>query len=124
MNLKQGGKIEKLPIEIEKIIQTFVNKINKLLGKRIKKIILYGSYARGDYKKNSDIDIMILTDLNDNELVQYRDKVFEMAYDIEFNNDFKVTLSPLLKNINKYNERINVVPFYSNIQKEGIIING
>ena len=67
---------------------------------------------------------MILTDLNDNELVQYRDKVFEMAYDIEFDNDFKVTLSPLLKNINKYNERINVVPFYSNIQKEGIIING
>ena len=43
--------MEKLPIEIEKIIQTFVNKINKLLGKRIKKIILYGSYARGDYKK-------------------------------------------------------------------------
>ena len=43
--------MEKLPIEIEKIIQIFVNKINKLLGKRIKKIILYGSYAQEDYKK-------------------------------------------------------------------------
>ena len=76
-----------------------------------------------EIKKNSNIDIMILTDLDDNELVQYRGKIFEMKYDIEFDNDFKITISPLLKNINQYNKRINVVPFYINIQKEGIIIN-
>ena len=28
-------------------------------------VILYGSYARGDYKADSDIDIMILLDLSD-----------------------------------------------------------
>ena len=76
-----------------------------------------------EIKKNSNIDIMIHTDLDDNELVQYRGKIFEMKYDIEFDNDFKITISPLLKNINQYNKRINVVPFYINIQKEGIIIN-
>ena len=34
----------------------------------IKKIILYGSYARGDYKENSDVDIMVLTSLTDVEI--------------------------------------------------------
>ena len=37
-----------IPQSTEKIIQKFIDRVNKLLGKRVKKIILYGSYARGD----------------------------------------------------------------------------
>ena len=92
------------------------------MGKRIKKIILYGSYARGDFNKNSDIDLMILTDLDDEELKKYRVKVREIACDIEYDND--VIISPLLRNINKYNKRIDVVPFYMNVNKEGILLKG
>ena len=55
--------MKKIPNKINKIINEFVEGVNKILGKIVKKIILYGSYARGDFKKNSDIDIMILTDL-------------------------------------------------------------
>ena len=57
-----------MPKSIENIINEFTNNVKELLGNRVKKIILYGSYARGDYKKNSDIDIMILTDLNFEEI--------------------------------------------------------
>ena len=38
----------------------FIVEVNSILGNRIKRIILYGSYARGDYNNNSDVDIMIL----------------------------------------------------------------
>ena len=31
-------------------------------------ILLYGSYARGDFRPDSDIDIMILVDLSDDEI--------------------------------------------------------
>ena len=50
-----------------------------LLGERLKKIILYGSYARGDYNSSSDIDIMILTD---DEIEIYRNKISDIAYDL------------------------------------------
>ena len=40
-----------IPQSTEKIIQKFIDRVNKLLGKRVKKIILYGSYARGDYNE-------------------------------------------------------------------------
>ena len=33
--------------------------------KRIEEVWLFGSYARGDYKADSDIDIMILLELSD-----------------------------------------------------------
>ena len=47
-----------MPKSIENIISEFTKKVKEILGDRVKKIILYGSYARGDYKKNSDIDIV------------------------------------------------------------------
>ena len=111
-----------MPKNIDNIIENFKIKISNLLGNRLKKIILYGSYARGDYDRNSDIDIMILTDFNQSEIIQYRKKIRELAYDIESEND--VFISPLLRNIDDYNKRINIVPFYHNVNKEGVVIVG
>ncbi len=112
-----------MPIEIQNIIQNFIYKVKVILGDRLRKIILYGSYARGDFNKSSDIDIMILTDLNEKELEQYKDKIYDIAYDIESENNFEIEISPLIKNIDKYNARVNIVPFYTNVQKEGVVIN-
>lgn len=112
-----------IPANISNIIDEFVKNVNELLGNRIKKIILYGSYARGDYNKNSDIDIMILTDLTDEEIIKYRDKISDIAYDIEEANDFNIWLSPLVKNIDRFNYWLEALPFYMNVQKEGVILS-
>ncbi len=114
---------KKIPNNINNIIQYFVKGVNEILGNRVKKVILYGSYARGDFKKSSDIDIMILTDLSDDELSQYRDKIWDFAYDVEWENNFDITLSPLVKNIDKFNYWLNAMPFYMNVQKEGVILS-
>lgn len=112
-----------MPTKISKIIDEFVNQVNKSLGNRVKKIILYGSYARGDYNENSDIDIMILTDLSDDELYNYFVKVSDIAYDIEEAYNFNIQLSPLVKNINRFNYWLEALPFYINVQKEGVVLS-
>lgn len=111
---------KKIPEKINKAIEEFINCANELFGERIKKIILYGSYARGDYQENSDIDIMILTDMTDEEILTYGDKIWDFAYDIELEND--VLLSPLIKNEEKFNYWLEALPFYMNVQKEGVIL--
>lgn len=50
------------------IIQEFSQQVKQLLGKKLTKIILYGSYVRGNNRENSDIDIMVLTTLTDDEI--------------------------------------------------------
>lgn len=115
--------MQNVPEKIESIIQEFINGVNEILGKRVKKIILYGSYARGDYREDSDIDIMILTDLTDEEIIEYRDKIWDYAYDIEFDNNFDIRLSPLVKNIDKFNYWLEALPFYMNVQKEGVVLS-
>ena len=112
-----------MPEDVNKEIQKFIKQVKELLGIRLKKIILYGSYARGDYNKQSDVDIMILTDLSFKEIEEYRDKISDTTYDIELNTG--IILSPVIKNIEKYNSRIHFVPFYKNVEKEGVLlVNG
>ncbi|MBQ3474567.1 MAG: nucleotidyltransferase domain-containing protein [Bacilli bacterium] len=115
--------MSKIPKEINTIINDFTKKVNEALGDRVKKIILYGSYARGDFSESSDIDIMILTDFTDNEIIEEREKVWDIAYDIELDNNFDITLSPLVKNIDKFNYWLEAMPFYMNVQKEGVILS-
>lgn len=113
--------MKKIPKKIDKTLSELLDLIKEVFGDRAKKVILYGSYARGDYNKNSDIDIMILTDLDDDELIKYRDKLWDLVYDIELDNN--VILSPMVKNIEKFNYWLDALPFYMNIQKEGVILN-
>lgn len=74
----------------------------------------------GDFNKDSDIDIMILTDLNNGEIEEYSEKIVELAYDIEWNNNFDIDLSPLIMNIDTFNHYLKAMPFYMNVQKEGV----
>ena len=77
----------------------------------------------GDFNKNSDKDIMILTDLTDDEIVQYRSKIVDLSYDLEWDNKFDVHLSPLVKNIDRFNYWLEALPFYINVQKEGVVLS-
>ena len=65
---------------------------------------------------------MILTDLTDDEIVEYRSKISDIAYDIEYDNEFDIKLSPLIKNIDKFNYWLEALPFYMNVQREGVIL--
>lgn len=115
--------MKKIPNNISKIINEFMIEVNNILGSRVKEIILYGSYARGDYNKDSDIDIMILTDLEDKEIYEYFVKISDTAYDIEERNNFDIKISPLIKNIDKFNYWLETLPFYTNVKREGVVLN-
>lgn len=47
-------------MEIKKILKEFRRSAEKLYGQKLKSIILYGSWARGDNREESDIDILVV----------------------------------------------------------------
>ena len=55
------------------IILRFSQQVKLILGDKLDKVILYGSYARGDYNEHSDVDIMILTTLTDEEIEELKE---------------------------------------------------
>jgi predicted nucleotidyltransferase len=46
--------------ELEGIIQEFKVEIRKFVGSNLKRILLFGSYARGDAVEGSDIDLLLI----------------------------------------------------------------
>ena len=104
------------------IILEFVHQVKMLLGDSLSKAILYGSYARGDNDENSDIDIMLLTSLTDEEIEKVENNVFDLAF--EFEMQYLVDISVVIKNEEQFNYWLGVLPFYNNVQREGVILNG
>ena len=103
-----------------RILCEFRNKTKSIMGDSLKQMTLYGSYARGDYGDNSDMDVMVLTELTDDRIIQIEDEIFDAAYDIEL--EYGVPISVNIKNEKHFKNWVNSLPYYSNIQKEGIII--
>ena len=92
--------------------------LSKLLGSNLKNTILYGSYARLENTKDSDIDIMVLVDGKDNDLRQYEDNITDIMVDLSL--EYDVVLSIISENYEVYNNYSDVLPFFKNIKKEGM----
>ena len=57
---------------IKNIMSEIHEELMKLFGGKIERIILYGSYARGDFNLESDVDIMILLNCDQREILKTR----------------------------------------------------
>jgi len=82
-------------------------------------VILFGSHARGQNDKQSDIDVLILVD---NDKITYSDeqRIKYPLYDLEFETG-KI-ISPVIFSRNDWESRHTITPFYKNIKKEGIML--
>jgi predicted nucleotidyltransferase len=110
---RNNEKLKSLLPEIEKRIRT-------AFGSKVSKIILFGSYARGDYDSESDVDIFVL--VNDNNLRKYRkDRVKIIT---EFLESHNLLLSVRIINATKFSTYKDVVPFYQNVISQGITLYG
>ena len=70
-------------VEVNVILANYIEIIKQIYGSNLEKIILFGSYARGDNKKESDIDIMILVNISDIEAKAFQKKLFNETYDFK-----------------------------------------
>ena len=101
----------KIPF-IEQIVNTILTTVEP------EKIILFGSYARGDYKKNSDIDILILKKGLKNE----RD-VTNNLYMEFFNRKISIPIDLIAIDYDKYYQLNNDIGYiYKTIDREGRVI--
>lgn len=108
--------------ETETALSAFARGIKDMIGDDLVKIILYGSCARGDDHDGSDVDIMVLTNLSGHELEEAECRIFDLSYDIFM--EYDVDISVAVKNEEHFRYWLGVLPFYDNIQREGVVVSG
>ncbi len=116
------GKRQAMPVMINNLLEQYVEEVRKIYGNHLKSVVLYGSYARGDFRPDSDIDIMILVDLTDMEVEQYRKQLSWSTYD--FNEEHNTDIKPIAKSDTHFKKWLGVYPFYTNVQQEGVELYG
>jgi predicted nucleotidyltransferase len=104
----------KTPIRIKKMLKDLKEGLIPIYGDRLKGLYLYGSYARGDYRRGSDVDVMILLSDYKNYWEELR-RSTELASDISL--AYNLTLSRLIMNETQWKE--SDMPVLRNIRKEG-----
>ena len=102
------------------LLESYREAVAQVLGKGFNKMILYGSYARGDFKQDSDMDIMILVDVKPEEISVYADKVYDINYDFEM--QYGMEINPSVQSIQIYEQWKVVYPFFMNIEKDGVAV--
>ncbi len=102
------------------LLNKYVDEIKAIYGPHLRRVILYGSYARGDFRQDSDIDIMILLDLSDMEIKEYWHRLSCSTYD--FNMDYDVDIKPIAKCEEHFKKWVCNYPFYANVSREGVTL--
>ncbi len=107
--------------DFNQISQIIADKASALFEDKLRNLILYGSFARGDFDSESDIDFMLLIDLPQEELAKYRREINKLSSFLSL--DYNITVSIKLKDYNIVSQYKDSVPFYENVLNEGILIN-
>ena len=91
---------------------------NPIFGNAISDAYLYGSYARGDYHAESDIDILLAVDLTPEAISKLRNRLALITSELSLEHD--VTVSVTVKPLAQFRQYSDVLPYYKNVLREGI----
>ncbi len=103
---------------IELIAREFKQALQTIYGDRLHDVILYGSYARGDYDEESDIDLMVLLTDETVDTITEIFKITEIETDITLKYGYPI--SPLPVAYHRY--QTSVMPVYQEARREGLLV--
>lgn len=104
--------------KIQAVVTQFAREAKKLYGTVLRDVILYGSCARGDFANDSDIDIMVLLDVAQEDIGEMRKKIIDVSDQIDL--EYDVVLAPVIQSWQLYQQYMEVSGFYQNVGREGV----
>jgi predicted nucleotidyltransferase len=101
---------------IARLIKKYTDTIIELSNKRIQLVILFGSVARGEWTKGSDIDILAVTSDKENNIIDILNKAKTDASPL-------LEIRPISTTTKKFIEGFKAkTEFYDNLWKDRIVL--
>jgi uncharacterized protein len=107
---------QSLPPIVQEAISRFTEKIQTQFPGKIYQIILFGSYARGDYHNDSDVDLLVL--INDDSW-ELKKSIMDAGF--YFYPEIGVMISAKVMTKEQYQKRSGFL-FIQEVSREGITV--
>jgi predicted nucleotidyltransferase len=100
-----------------RLLNILSSELRQILGDKLDQILLYGSYARGTERSDSDLDVLIILrdDFNYATLIQ---QTSELVARLSLEND--IVISRAFVSLERFQHERS--PFILNVQREGVPI--
>jgi uncharacterized protein len=106
-----------MPVDIEQLMAKLKQGLSGIYGQRLIAVYLFGSYARGDFTENSDLDVMIVLDTYTSyweELVRSA----QLASDLSL--EYGITISRTIMTEEQWEK--GDLPVVQNVRVEGYLV--
>lgn len=117
---KQVSENDMINIPIREIVSKYSVEARRIFGNKLKAVILYGSYARGDFDSESDIDIMVLLDIPREQLADARKSMRSAANALDM--EYDCVISSTFQSYDIFEDYKTASPFYQNVEKDGVLV--
>lgn len=104
--------------QLNELLKRIVSSAKEIYKNNLNSVILYGSYARGDFDSESDVDIMILVDAPKEKLSDFLQEIDSLCGSLLY--DYGIVVSITQRDTDTYNRYADILPFYQNIKREGV----
>jgi addiction module RelB/DinJ family antitoxin len=118
MKVSSGVQSHSANIIIDSITDKAASAADSIFKDKLVETILYGSYARGDFDDESDIDIAVIVSIEREDISAYHDKIATIASDLSLKYDKPVNINCIpADDFKKWKDDL---PYYRNIANEGV----
>ncbi|MEZ0540189.1 nucleotidyltransferase family protein [Fibrella arboris] len=104
--------------DLDAISRRFKEELTVLYGERLERLVLFGSYARGNYTPDSDVDYLVVLNQHPVQFGQEVDKISQISSDLGIEYTVHISAKPVSVVDYKSSSRL----FYQAVRSEGITL--
>ncbi len=109
-------------MDLKAILTKYVENLKEIYGDDLLQVSLFGSYARGDYGSDSDIDILVIVKGNKYHTADYNDSLCGMS--VDFNMEHDVWVQAIDMDSEYFYKWKDASMFLRNVKKDEIRLYG
>jgi predicted nucleotidyltransferase len=102
-------------------LAAFINRLHQAYGANLLRVILFGSKARGDFDDQSDLDVLVVVRMSDDDYWQHWHRIVDMAWEVEL--AYSLVISSTIKNEHDYTKMCEHQSLLAgNVERDGMVL--
>lgn len=105
-------------VNIANVVELYAEKMKSTLKEKLDAMYLFGSVARGDYTPASDIDILLVLNMEEDEIRATRSQLTKIGSDLDL--EYNVFINKFTANKKEFDLNKQRRPLYTHVMREGV----